>query len=125
MAVSPSPFAAALIWKSSSPKRGRPAQRVLLVCASDQNISIRATSNCTTTLQIRSTSTQKLKVFEDRSTGVVCYRDENGEITCEGYDEGPRYCHQLPRFSSKSRDDEIIKLLQRCWLHVADSADFN
>ncbi|KAJ8535789.1 hypothetical protein K7X08_034190 [Anisodus acutangulus] len=88
---------------SSSTKKERPARRVLLVCASDQNISIKATSNC------GSTSTQRLKVFEDRSTGIVCYRDENGEITCEGYeyDEGPRYCQQLPRFSSKSRDEEI------------------
>ncbi|KAM3379987.1 hypothetical protein P3S68_005560 [Capsicum galapagoense] len=124
MAVRHSPFAATLIWKSSSTKRGRPAHRVVLVCSSDQNISIKATSN-STAIQIRSTSSQKLKVFEDRSTGIVCYRDENGEITCEGYDEGPRYCQQLPRFSSKSRDEEIIELLQRCWLHVADSAEFN
>ncbi|MCE0480973.1 hypothetical protein HAX54_038294 [Datura stramonium] len=125
MAVRHSPFAATLIWQSSSTKREtRPAQRVLLVCASDQNISIKATTNCTA-LQIRSTSSQKLKVFEDESTGIVCYRDENGEITCEGYDEGPRYCQQFPRFSSNSRDEEIIELLHRCWLYVADSADFN
>ncbi|XP_059302985.1 uncharacterized protein LOC132055270 [Lycium ferocissimum] len=121
MAVRHSPFAATLIWKSSSTKKERPAKRVLLVCASDQNISIKATGN-RTSLQIRSTSSQKLKVFEDGSTGIVCYRDENGEITCEGYDEGPRYCHEFPRFSSKSRDEEIIELLQRCLLHVADSA---
>ncbi|CAN4085110.1 unnamed protein product [Withania somnifera] len=120
MAMRHSPFAATLIWKSCTTKRERPPQRVVLVCATDQNISIKATA-----LQIRSNSSQKLKVFEDRSTGVVCYRDENGEIICEGYDEGPRYCHQLPSFSSKSRDDEIIELLQRCWLHVAHSAGFN
>ncbi|KAJ8553206.1 hypothetical protein K7X08_023884 [Anisodus acutangulus] len=114
MAVRHSPFAATLIWKSSSTKKERPARRVLLVCASDQNISIKPMTNS------GSTSTQRLKVFEDRSTGIVCYRDENGEVTCEGYDEGPRYCQQLPRFSSKSRDEEIIELLQRCWLHVAE-----
>ncbi|XP_057503625.1 uncharacterized protein LOC130787256 isoform X2 [Actinidia eriantha] len=39
-------------------------------------------------LQIRSSS--RTKIFEDQSKGIVCYRDESGEITCEGYDEGPR-----------------------------------
>lgn len=123
MAVKQSPFATShLIWKSCSTKREKPAQRLVLVysCASDQNnISIKSAA-----LQIRSTSTQKLKVFEDGSTGIVCYRDENGEITCEGYDEGPRYCHHFSRFPYNSRDEEIIDLLQRCWLHVTDSADF-
>ncbi|KAH0734333.1 hypothetical protein KY285_010040 [Solanum tuberosum] len=61
-------------------------------------------------------------VFEDRSTGVVCYRDEYGEITCEGYDEGPRFCHQPPKSPSKSRDEEIVELLQRNWFHIADGA---
>ncbi|KAH0691878.1 hypothetical protein KY289_019236 [Solanum tuberosum] len=124
MAVRHSSFAATpLIWKKlCSNKRENPAQRVVLVysCASDQNISIKPTA-----LQIRSTSTPKLKIFEDESTGIVCYRDENGEITCEGYDEGPRYCQQLTRFCSNSRDEEIIELLQRCWLHVTDSAEFS
>ncbi|KAL8522651.1 hypothetical protein ACS0TY_012694 [Phlomoides rotata] len=62
-------------------------------------------------------SSHKNKVFEDRSAGIVCYRDENGEITCEGYDEGPRF-HQkkLPTFNQ--RDVEIIQLLQKCWLQV-------
>lgn len=62
MAVRHSSFAATpLIWKKScSNKRENPAQRVVLVysCASDQNISIKPTA-----LQIRSTSTPKLKVF--------------------------------------------------------------
>ncbi|XP_022149736.1 uncharacterized protein LOC111018083 isoform X2 [Momordica charantia] len=44
-------------------------------------------------LQIRSSI--KNKVFEDQSEGVICYADENGEIICEGYDEGPRF-HQNP-----------------------------
>ncbi|KAG8482380.1 hypothetical protein CXB51_027299 [Gossypium anomalum] len=33
------------------------------------------------------------QVFEDQSQGLICYEDENGEIVCEGYDEGPRF-HQ-------------------------------
>ncbi|KAG7025927.1 hypothetical protein SDJN02_12425 [Cucurbita argyrosperma subsp. argyrosperma] len=39
-------------------------------------------------LQIRSSINNK--IFEDQSEGVICYTDENGEIVCEGYDEGPR-----------------------------------
>ncbi|KAF5732082.1 hypothetical protein HS088_TW18G00771 [Tripterygium wilfordii] len=37
------------------------------------------------------------KVFEDRSEGIICYRDNNGEIVCEGYDEGPRSPQQISR----------------------------
>ncbi|KAF8730186.1 hypothetical protein HU200_017159 [Digitaria exilis] len=29
-------------------------------------------------------------VFEDQVRGMVCYRDDRGEVICEGYDEGPR-----------------------------------
>ncbi|KAK8930972.1 hypothetical protein KSP39_PZI016833 [Platanthera zijinensis] len=35
------------------------------------------------------------KVFEDRENGVICYRDEKGELICEGYDEGPRFSQGL------------------------------
>ncbi|XP_047940177.1 uncharacterized protein LOC125187596 [Salvia hispanica] len=65
-------------------------------------------------------SSTKNKIFEDRSAGIVCYRDENGEITCEGYDEGPRFHQSISRFNQDRRDVEIIELLQRCWLQVAE-----
>ncbi|XP_041995456.1 uncharacterized protein LOC121745565 [Salvia splendens] len=64
----------------------------------------------------------KNKIFEDRSAGIVCYRDENGEITCEGYDEGPRFHQNISRFNHNQRDVEIIELLQRCWLQVAEES---
>uniref|UniRef100_A0A0D9VLW1 Protein TONSOKU n=1 Tax=Leersia perrieri TaxID=77586 RepID=A0A0D9VLW1_9ORYZ len=35
-------------------------------------------------------------VFEDQVRGVVCYRDDKGEVICEGYDEGPRLGMRLP-----------------------------
>ncbi|PUZ61830.1 hypothetical protein GQ55_4G309100 [Panicum hallii var. hallii] len=41
-------------------------------------------------------ATDNNKVFEDQLRGVVCYRDEKGEIVCEGYDEGPRLGMRLP-----------------------------
>ncbi|XP_040376764.1 uncharacterized protein LOC102714154 [Oryza brachyantha] len=35
-------------------------------------------------------------VFEDQVRGVVCYRDDKGEVICEGFDEGPRLGMRLP-----------------------------
>ncbi|KAK6128074.1 hypothetical protein DH2020_038179 [Rehmannia glutinosa] len=78
-----------------------------------------ANNHISVDLHFRSSS-HKNKVFEDRSAGIVCYRDENGEITCEGYDEGPRLHQQLSRFSYNTRDVEIIEILERCWVQVAD-----
>ncbi|KAL6496904.1 hypothetical protein OROGR_028833 [Orobanche gracilis] len=72
--------------------------------------------------QIRLPDLHKNKIYEDRSAGIVCYKDKNGEITCEGCDEGPRFHPQISGSSCSSRRDvEIIDLLQRCWLlHVTD-----
>jgi len=41
-------------------------------------------------------ATDNKKVFEDQLRGILCYRDENGEMICEGYDEGPRLGIRLP-----------------------------
>ncbi|OAY73122.1 hypothetical protein ACMD2_26709 [Ananas comosus] len=43
------------------------------------------------------------KIFEDGEQGMVCYRDEEGELICEGYDEGPRYEERSPEAYCKSR----------------------
>nr|XP_009601610.2 uncharacterized protein LOC104096865 isoform X2 [Nicotiana tomentosiformis] len=124
MAVTYSLSAPILINKSSSTARTSLSAHRVEVRASCHNISIHVSTTTTTTspLQIGSTSRNRL-VFEDKSTGVICYKDENGEITCEGYDEGPRFCQQVPKSSYKSRDEEIIELLQKCWLHIAAAAE--
>ena len=46
-----------------------------------------------------------LQVFEDKSNGIICYRDDSGEIICEGYDdeEGPRFQQQIPRTTCHPR----------------------
>lgn len=76
-------------------------------------------------LQIKSYDHNKIKVFEDKLNGIVCYKDENGEMICEGYDEGPRFSQQISRFTcNPSGDAEIINLLQRCWLHASDETEF-
>ncbi|GMH03842.1 hypothetical protein Nepgr_005681 [Nepenthes gracilis] len=74
------------------------------------------------TLQIRSSI--KDQVFEDQSNGIVCYRDERGEIVCEGLDEGPRFHRQFP-LTHRKRDAEIIDLLQQRWLSIVDGGDAN
>ncbi|GER53621.1 developmentally regulated G-protein 1 [Striga asiatica] len=51
---------------------------------------------------------KKNKIFEDRSAGIVCYRNENGEITCEGYDEGPRFHQQISRFGDNRVAAEVL-----------------
>ncbi|XVE51783.1 hypothetical protein DITRI_Ditri02bG0069000 [Diplodiscus trichospermus] len=74
-------------------------------------------------LRIRSFS--KNKVFEDQSEGVICYRDENGEIVCEGYDEGPRFPNQIPGTFYHLRDAEILDLLQERWLQIVNGGGFS
>ncbi|CAL9194502.1 unnamed protein product [Musa hybrid cultivar] len=41
------------------------------------------------------------KVYEDQVRGIICYRDERGEIICEGYDEGSRHSHHLSSENGK------------------------
>ncbi|KAG6425784.1 hypothetical protein SASPL_109988 [Salvia splendens] len=69
-------------------------------------------------IQIRSYDHNKIKVFEDKVNGVVCYKDANGEVICEGYDEGPRFSLRI-----SSGDAELVDLLQRCWLHESDEKE--
>ncbi|KAI3803308.1 hypothetical protein L1987_31458 [Smallanthus sonchifolius] len=66
------------------------------------------------------------KVFEDKSRGIVCYLDDNGEITCEGFDEGPRLHQGSSRFSCYQRgNQDLIDLLKRSLLQVTDGGKFN
>ncbi|KAL0319488.1 UNVERIFIED_CONTAM: hypothetical protein Sangu_2105000 [Sesamum angustifolium] len=112
----------------------RPTNSRLVMCAGNHHIS------SSVHVQIKSSDHHRTKVFEDRSAGIVCYKDENGEITCEGYDEGPRFHQQISRFTCnsssvslasdcylicESRDVEIIDMLQRCWLHAGDENELS
>ncbi|MBA0627010.1 hypothetical protein Godav_004570 [Gossypium davidsonii] len=74
------------------------------------------------TFQMRSLSNNT--VFEDQSQGVICYRDKNGEIVCEGYDEGPRFPRQIPGKSYHLRDAEILDLLRHRWLQIVNGDGF-
>ncbi|XP_072979695.1 uncharacterized protein [Typha angustifolia] len=47
------------------------------------------------------------KVFEDQTMGIACYRDESGELVCEGYDEGPRYAQRSPEYTYAQRQRQL------------------
>uniref|UniRef100_A0A1J3CL30 Uncharacterized protein n=1 Tax=Noccaea caerulescens TaxID=107243 RepID=A0A1J3CL30_NOCCA len=63
----------------------------------------------------------KNTVFEDPIQGIICYTDDNGEVICEGYDEGPRCPPESPMVASYSREVEILDLLQRSYLELRDA----
>uniref|UniRef100_A0A9I9DV78 Uncharacterized protein n=1 Tax=Cucumis melo TaxID=3656 RepID=A0A9I9DV78_CUCME len=70
-------------------------------------------------LPLRIRSSIKNKVFEDQSEGVICYADENGEIICEGYDEGPRFHQNVSEKGNHQRETEIIDLLlKQSWIQL-------
>lgn len=54
-------------------------------------------------LLISETRNGSLQVFEDQSNGIICYRDDKGEVICEAYDEGPRFQQQIPRAACHPR----------------------
>ncbi|KFK38795.1 hypothetical protein AALP_AA3G161300 [Arabis alpina] len=59
--------------------------------------------------------TPKNTVFEDPIQGIICYTDDNGEVICEGYDEGPRCPQESLMVASYSREVEILDLLQKSY----------
>ncbi|KAG0564656.1 hypothetical protein KC19_8G128800 [Ceratodon purpureus] len=42
-------------------------------------------------------------VFKDESNGIICYYDESGDLTCEGWDEGPHFQPDLQQPSLRRR----------------------
>ncbi|XP_023761697.1 uncharacterized protein LOC111910152 [Lactuca sativa] len=110
-----------LIHHASAPIK-KTSKRVLMLAKSDSSPS----SSSSSSSLIRVGSSIKIqKVFEDKSRGIVCYLDDKGEITCEGYDEGPR--HQgVPTFSCYQRGEQhIVDLLNRSLLRVVDGGKVN
>ncbi|XP_048419919.1 uncharacterized protein LOC103948619 isoform X2 [Pyrus x bretschneideri] len=88
----------------------KPFSRVLRFKNSQLTVKIKS---CT--LQIRSSLREE--VFEDRANGIICYKDDRGEIICEGFDEGPRYHQHNPRTPWQPRDAEIFDRLQQRWIN--------
>ncbi|KAK9099629.1 hypothetical protein Syun_026674 [Stephania yunnanensis] len=60
------------------------------------------------------------KIFEDEASGIICYKNESGEIICEGYDEGPRLHRKVSSNSYQERETQIINILEQRWLQIID-----
>ncbi|XP_051115726.1 uncharacterized protein LOC127240914 [Andrographis paniculata] len=114
--------------------RGRRRRRSAAVkCATDYDDSEEIHAFSSVDLQIRSSinsnnNINSKVVFEDRVVGIVCYRDEvSGEITCEGYDEGPRFLRpSISKFGFNpiarlGPEVGIIEILERCWIQDVDN----
>ncbi|XP_020416661.1 uncharacterized protein LOC18784417 isoform X3 [Prunus persica] len=83
----------------------RPFSRVLRLKHCQVSVKIKSS-----TLKIRCSLREE--VFEDRSNGIICYKDDRGEIICEGFDEGPRYYHQQnPRTGCQPSSAETLRSL--------------
>nr|GMC71030.1 uncharacterized protein LOC109187501 isoform X1 [Ipomoea batatas] len=102
MSSLPSPVSSVFLSTSGFIRKGKSVGRALVMMrASNHHDSVNSSTPLHTTGS--PSSKNRIKVYENLSEGVVCYRDENGEIICEGYDEGPRLdCHQVSRFSCNS-----------------------
>ncbi|URE08873.1 hypothetical protein MUK42_22215 [Musa troglodytarum] len=60
------------------------------------------------------TSGADTKVFEDQALGVICFRDEKGEIVCEGFDEGPRFDQRSlarKKFERRNRVPNFLRMM--------------
>ncbi|GAB2268912.1 hypothetical protein Dimus_003852 [Dionaea muscipula] len=80
-------------------------------------------------LQIKSSLRDQV-FYEDRSKGIVCYRDDSGEIVCEGLDEGPHFHHpRVPLASytrARARDQaHMINILQQRLLQIVNGGNNN
>jgi hypothetical protein len=42
-------------------------------------------------------------MFKDESNGIVCYYNEKGELTCEGWDEGPHFQPEVSQYNPRRR----------------------
>ncbi|XP_030535869.1 uncharacterized protein LOC115744686 [Rhodamnia argentea] len=102
-----------ILWYSS--RIMKPVGSVTMLARNQLPVNTRATA-------VRTRLSLKNQVFEDQCEGIVCYRDESGEIICEGYDEGPRFRRKIPRTVCcyEARDADIIDLLQQNWLQIAE-----
>nr|GMC78045.1 uncharacterized protein LOC109187501 isoform X1 [Ipomoea batatas] len=118
MSSLPSPVSSVFSSTSGFIRKGKRVGRALVMMRASNN------HHDSTPLHTAGSPSSKnrIKVYENLSEGVVCYRDENGEIICEGYDEGPRLdCHQVSRFScNSSRVADMVDLLERSWLKVEE-----
>ncbi|KAG6493496.1 hypothetical protein ZIOFF_048483 [Zingiber officinale] len=68
-------------------------------------------------------SSRGAKVYEDQETGVICFRDDKGEIVCEGFDEGPRFDQPILKRSRRNRELQSIPSFLQILMAEGDEGD--
>ncbi|KAM0936203.1 hypothetical protein DsansV1_C27g0201101 [Dioscorea sansibarensis] len=72
-------------------------------------------------------SSISIKVYENQEEGIVCYKDEKGEIVCEGHDEGPRFSQKKVQTSCHGRFREVksFDFHHQWWLQIIEDSNFD
>ncbi|CAN6478434.1 unnamed protein product [Victoria cruziana] len=74
---------------------------------------------------LRTKSNTQNKIYEDHETGIVCYRGDDGELICEGLDEGPRYEPSATKKSFvQSKETPVPFLFGRYQIELVEGVDF-
>uniref|UniRef100_A0ACD6ADE6 Uncharacterized protein n=1 Tax=Avena sativa TaxID=4498 RepID=A0ACD6ADE6_AVESA len=83
---------------SAGPRFGarKPAASLSFRASAAHGCSNPSSSSSSSSRRLSFAAQASNKVFEDQVRGIVCYRDDDGELVCEGYDEGPRLGMRLP-----------------------------
>jgi hypothetical protein len=58
-------------------------------------------------------------MFKDESNGIVCYYNENGELMCEGYDEGPHFQPEAPKYFTRYFLTPVMLGIVNCFSYCA------
>eukprot|EP01018_Ginkgo_biloba_P027823 Gb_27091 [translate_table: standard] len=67
-----------------------------------------------------------VKVFQDDSKGIVCYRNEFGEVICEGYDEGPHFHPSTTQQQEQQyrHDSKLYSFLPEIRPYLVEGVDY-
>lgn len=67
---------------------------------------------------------EAVKVYQDASRGIVCYRNEYGELICEGYDEGPHLRHAQQQDEQYRQDAKLYGCIQEIRPYLVEGIDY-
>jgi hypothetical protein len=67
---------------------------------------------------------EAVKVYQDASRGIVCYRNEYGELICEGYDEGPHLRHTQQQEEQYRQDVKLYGCIQEIRPYLVEGIDY-
>lgn len=67
---------------------------------------------------------ETVKVYQDASRGIVCYRNEYGELVCEGYDEGPHLRRTQEQKEQYREDAKLYGCVQEIRPYLLEGIDY-